>query len=278
MRERVRKAAEWRVTRARKYLWQWLHVRSGFGATPIFVVGAQRSGTNMFMDTVERSPRVWTYNEGSWRAFRDYRLRPPERIAGLIRRCPARAVVFKPLCDSHLVDRLLEQHQGSKAVWIYRRYADVINSGLHMWGGNERAIRWIAEGRWRDLGWRGERLSLEAIDLVERHYQEGVSPADATALFWYLRTGFFFELGLARDPRVLLVRYEDLVGDPESNFRRCFDFLGCEFERDWVADIVTTSVGKKEAPPLKPEIESLCEERLARFDECHAAARAGTAS
>ena len=269
MLEGIRSAAAWRLGRARKFAWQWLHVRSGLGSAPFFVVGAQRSGTNMFMDTVERSPLVWTYNEGAASAFRQYRLREPERIARLVRRGPARAVVFKPLCDSHLTDRLLEQQPGSKAIWIYRSYPDVINSGVKMWGGNERAMRWISEGRWLDLGWRGERLSLEAIDLVERHYKEGLSPAEATAMFWYLRTSFFFELGLYRDPRVLLVRYEDLVGDPERSFRRCFAFLGCEFEPGYVADVVTTSVGKEDPPPLRSEISALCDERMRQFDTCY---------
>ncbi len=220
----------------------------------------------MFMGTVDRSPQVWTYNEGSRVAFRDFRLRSAERTAWLVRRSRARAVVFKPLCDSHLADRLLEQLPGSKAIWLYRHYADVINSGLRMWGGNERAIRWIAEGRWLELGWRGERLSLEAMDLVEQHYQAGVSPQEATALFWYLRTGFFFELGLHRDPRVLLVRYEDLVGEPERSFGRCFAFLGCELESDWLSDVVPSSVGKHDPPALKPEIEALCEQRMRQFD------------
>ena len=266
---RIGDAARWRLTRARKFAWQWLHESSGLGATPIFVVGAQRSGTNMFMETVDRSPQVWTYNEGSRVAFRDYRLRSAERTARLVRRSPARSVVFKPLCDSHLTDRLLEQQPGSKAVWLYRSYADVINSGLRMWGGNERAIRWITEGRWLDLGWRGERLSLEALDLVEQHYRAGLSPQEATALFWYLRTGFFFELGLYRDPRVLLVRYEDLVGEPERSFGRCFAFLGCELELEWLSDVVVSSVGKHDPPPLKPAIQALCEQRMRQFDSCY---------
>ena len=81
--------------------------------------------------------------------------------------------------------------------------------------------------------------------------------------------GFFFELGLHRDPRVLLVRYEDLVGDPERSFRRCLAFLGCEFEPEYVADVVSTSVGKEEPQPLRSEISALCDERMRQFDSCY---------
>ncbi len=267
--QRLRDAVDWRVRRARKYLWQWRNLRSREGAAPVFVVGAQRSGTNMFMAAVDRSASVWIYNEGSRRAFSGVRLRRPQRIARLILRCPARTVVFEPVCDSHRTDRLLQQHPGSKAIWIYRSYVDVVNSAIPMWGGNQRAIRWIAEGNWRELGWRGERLSLETTDLVEHHYQEGVSPAEATALFWYLRTSFYFDLGLDRDSRVLLARYEDLVGDPQAAFRRCFELLGCEFEPELVSDIAASSVGNEAAAPIKPEIAELCEARMRQFDSSY---------
>ena len=170
------------LTRLRKYLWQRRRLASVGERTAVFVVGLQRSGTNMFMDTVDRSPLVWIYNEGARSAFVDFRLRPPEVIERLIERSPGKATVFKPLCDSHLTDRLLDRHPGSRAIWIYRSYVDAVNSGIRLWGGNERAIRWIAEERWQELDWRGERLGDEAIELVRRLHRDGISRSDATAL------------------------------------------------------------------------------------------------
>ena len=274
MLRRVSAAVRRRLRRSHKYLAQ-RRAPAAEPATPVFVVGAQRSGTNMFMQTVDRSPEIYSYNEHERAAFREFRLRAPELIERLVRDSSARAVVFKPLCDSHLTDRLLERHARSRAVWIYRRYPDVVNSALKMWGGNERAIRWIAEGRWQDLDWRGERLAPEAIELVQHQHREGLSAAESTALFWYLRTGFYFELGLDRSPRVLLARYEDLVGDPRASFARCFRFFGCELEPEQVAHVVTTSVGRRAPPRLKPEIERLCEQRMQEFDACYARSLAG---
>ena len=78
-------------------------------AEPRFVFGCQRSGTTMLVQTLDRSPELWLYNEYHRAAFDDrLRLRSFEVIDLLINRCRAQQVLFKPLCDNQRADRNLE--------------------------------------------------------------------------------------------------------------------------------------------------------------------------
>ena len=67
---------------------------------PVFVVGCQRSGTNMFLKVIDKPNSTWTYNEGTNAAFLNYRTRSLETLDALIHKTRARHIVFKPLCDS----------------------------------------------------------------------------------------------------------------------------------------------------------------------------------
>lgn len=264
---RLRDALARRAARARK----WLRQRRSGGRpatrTPVFVLGCQRSGTNMLISVLDRSTHTWTYDEGVGPAFVGYRLAEPEVVERCVARSLAPVVAFKPICDAQHADRLLERHPGSRALWIYRRVADVANSAVRNWGGHQKDImRWISEGDWHRLGWRGELLAPESVEKIEAIYSDKLSPEEAGALFWWLRNRIYFDLGLDRDERVLLVRYEDLVGDPPAQFRRIFDFVGCPWDDAVVEDVFATSVGKAPFPDIDPRIRELCDELTARLD------------
>jgi len=255
---------------------RWLRARRSFDArgarSALFVVGCQRSGTNMLAWTLERAPGAWVHHEHRWSAaFREYRLRPTPVLERLIARAPAPLVVFKPICDAHLTDRLLARHAGSRAVWIFRRYADVANSSVRNWPGHSRDIlRWIVEGDTDLLGWRGERLAPDAIGFVREVYRPEMPDEAAAAVFWWLRNRFFFELGLDRDPRVQLVRYEALVSDGDEPFERLFAFAGLPFEPRFVEAVFESSVGKSPFPAIDPRITARCDELLSRLEQSHA--------
>src|SRR5439155_22640456 len=105
-------------------------------------------------------------------AFREFRLRDPDRIATLVRRAHSRVVAFKSLCDSQHADVLLDQFQSARVVWPVRGYAAVAESALRKWG--DRHLDMM-----RHLGmdedyrhWVAERVPVErrtlARDLVDR--------------------------------------------------------------------------------------------------------------
>ena len=262
-------AAAKRVARAGRYL--KLYRRHGRGAKRVaFVLGCQRSGTNMLIWALGRSDSIWVYEEGSRPAFLGYRLAPQETLVRLVRRAPAPLVVFKPICDSHLADEILDGLPGSRALWIYRRYPDVVNSALRTWGDHQRNVmQWIAEGDWERLDWRGERLTRENQELVRRLAREGLDSHDGAALFWYLRNQFLFELGLDRDPRILLLRYEDLVEDPHRGFGRIAGFLDTVLEPRTYQQVFRSSVGREPPHSFGSEVRALCDGLLERLDAAH---------
>ncbi|MDJ0788664.1 MAG: sulfotransferase domain-containing protein [Myxococcota bacterium] len=272
----------------RDRLGRWLSARRRYGSdatrTPLFLVGCQRSGTNMVMWTLEKAPEVWPYHEHLISpAFRNYRLRETAVIDRLVARAPSPVVAFKPVCDSHLTDRLLDRHEGARAVWIYRRFADVANSNVANFGEHVRDImRWIVQGDTDYLDWRGERLSADAQELVRRCYRPDMSLFEAACLWWWLRNRFFFDLRLAEDPRVLMVRYEDLVSGDAEAFRELYRFAGCGFEERYLDDVFSSSIGKQDVPELAPEISDACaamqQELDATYEKLRDARRGGAQS
>lgn len=271
--QRIPAALIRRVQRARRYLWQRSNLAADLPRRALFVAGCQRSGTNMFLDIAAQSPRTWLYNEGDRAAFENFRLREAERIERLVAKSPAPTVLFKSLCDSHLADRLLAQQPTSQLLWIFRNYRDVANSAVRMWGPHQReTLLRIRDGAWDELGWRGERLGAESLGDVKRVCRDDLSDHEGAVLFWLLRNRFYFELGLDRRARVLLVRYEDLVSEPERFFARAFDFMDCAFDADFAAGARTTSIGREDPAALHPEIEALAERELERLLQAYGGA------
>src|ERR1700721_775604 len=72
----------------------------GGGDYVVFVGGVQRSGTEMVMDVLERSPDTRVFHEQDPRAFDRFELRADEVIRPLARSV-APCVVFNPFCDNH---------------------------------------------------------------------------------------------------------------------------------------------------------------------------------
>lgn len=221
------------------------------------MVGCQRSGTSMLVEALGASPSVWPHSEGTNRAFVDYRLREADRIAHLIRRGPAPVVAFKPICDSHLTDVLLDQHHGSRAVWIWRDHRDVSRSAITRWGDHQMdVIARLRAGRFEDLGWRGERVPAGLVDELRAMPLAG--PEDGAVLLWYLRNSFLLSLRLDHDPRVLIVRYEDLVADPGGVLGDVFGHIDVA-----VPDAAVAQIRRSEREPAPLEGASTAVTELA---------------
>lgn len=223
------------------------------GGTPVFVVGAQRSGTSIFIYALDRSLHTRTFLEQAPQIQDHWRIRPHEAIRSVLRRQHAPRVVMKPLWDSHRTDELLESFLGSRAIWLYRWYPDVTRSAVKFFGGWQRDLMSAIARRDREAaGWVMERLSEQDFEFVARQVAEGLDESGGAALFWYLRNRFYFSLGLDRDPRVLLLRYRDLVSQPERVFKHVCSFLEIPFEDRLVEDIEAGSDRRTPAPEHLP--------------------------
>lgn len=142
-RERVATAvAKWRWRRS-----DGLPVGTG---RPVYVVGLQRSGTNMLLRGLDEAPEVEVHNENDRRLFHRFRMRPDTVLLDVIARSRHRIVLVKPLCDSQRVDELLALPTATpgRAVWVVRDVDDRARSEVSKFGdSNLQALQRIAAGQ-----------------------------------------------------------------------------------------------------------------------------------
>jgi hypothetical protein len=245
----------------------------------VFLVGVQRSGTNMIVRGLEAAPEFEVHNENDARAFERFLLRPLPVVRDVVNRSRHRYVLFKPLCDSHRTAELLDGFgtlSPARAIWAYRSMDGRVASALAKFGDvNLRVLRGIAAGEGATW-WQAQGLSDETIGLLRSFDYDAMSPATASALFWYLRNRLFFDLGLDRRDDVALVSYDAVLADPEARMRRLCGFLAFDWRPELVAHIE-----RRSAPPngsradIDPRVRSLGDELLQRMNEVVAADRSG---
>jgi hypothetical protein len=251
------------------------------GTTParaVYIVGAQRSGTTMLLDALGRLPGVETYGESDPRAFESFRIRGPEIISGILRASRSRAVVFKPLCDSHRTASLLEQLGPTisppRAVWVYRSPDDRIRSSVARFGdSNLQVLRRIAEAG--DLtSWQAGGLSNDRIALLRSFDYDHLSAESAAGLFWYVRNSLYFDDGLDRRQDVTLCSYDAFVASPDPSMQALCRFLGLKYDK--------ASVRRVRASPSRPalaldeRVRTLCDEMIKQLDTARLAQASAT--
>jgi hypothetical protein len=251
----------------------------------LFVVGCQRSGTTILVDTLDKDWRVKTYGEFSgvnrpaagrrpWsiRSQSRYsiRLKPLDEVAAKLERCPHPLVVLKPLVESQRTPSILRGIDRAVAVWVFRHYRDVARSNVKLFTPEVRRYNLEPIVREQPDSWRAELVPEDVRELVVRHYSPDMNPFDGAALFWLARNRLFFELDLAREERVMPLKYEDLVADPELSLGRLYRHAGIAFPGPWIAEgIHHSSIGLGREVELSPEIEQACEELWSRLNEAY---------
>lgn len=231
-----------------------------------FVAGMQRSGTNMLMELLEWS--LWTdvYHETDSRAFANYEMRPPEVIRATVTRSPAPRIVIKALCELDLLPRLMDTFAPARTLWVLRSLDDTVNSAIRSFGDFADLLHRMARDP-MEGGWRGRGMSADTAEMLRRIDHAHINEATAAAVMWYYRNVLFFELGLDQDPRVRLIRYEDLVREPARLMREIFEFLSIEDWSPWVVRHVhPRSVGKSPPAPIETTVRRLCDGLRDRFD------------
>jgi hypothetical protein len=254
-----------KALRVRKVLWAIRKGRPGH-ARPVFILGAQRSGTTILIESLNRSLETEVHGEASPHAMRDWRIRDAPVIEDLISNSPHRIVIFKPLTDSHRAGDFLSLAESARAIWMYRNAADRANSAVAQFGStNLDHLSGFVRGDLLDT-WQAQGLSDESMALLRRFNYDDMSPHSAAALFWYIRNILYFEQQLDSDTRVLPLAYEDLVTNPAGTMRGVSEFIGCTFEPVLYDSIHGKSLGRAESN-LAPEVDALCAtmyERLRR--------------
>jgi hypothetical protein len=255
----------------RKSRWRRSHSVAP-NAVPVFVVGVQRSGTNMLVRGLERSPEFEVRNENDSESFERFLLRPDPVVRNLVERSGHRYVLFKPLCDSHRIGAILDQlgtPSPGRAIWAYRDVRGRVRSAVQKFGSaNLDALRRIAAGEGEGM-WQAGGLGPDRLELIRSFDYDRMSPESAAALFWYLRNALFFDLELDTRTDVVLASYRATVGGPEKAIRALCGALDLEYQPALIAHIDARS--SRPSPPLDldPRIAELCDGLEARLDAAY---------
>jgi hypothetical protein len=237
---------------------------------PIFLVGCGRSGTSMFIWQLEKSWQIQLYNEDHQAAFDEYRLRDFGVVARLVDESDAPFTLFKPILDTVQTMELLNHFPGSKAIFAFRHYTDVINSSLKKFGTYNRINHvkgWVTEDFAEFTVCPPPEASKTAVRTL---WADDLSPEEGAALYWLFYNRLYYDLGLHDDPRTILIRYETLVTEPREQFEKVIAFLEAEFEEKMVEGVHAKSINKNDPPPLRPAIMTACEELYEQLSQ-HAA-------
>ncbi|RAO46580.1 hypothetical protein ONO86_03116 [Micromonospora noduli] len=261
-----------------KRRWRRRHGRTPGSAMPVYLVGLQRSGTNMLVRGLDAAPEVEVRNENDSTLFHRFQLRPDPVLTATLHRSRHAYVLVKPLCESHRVDELLALPgvTPGRALWVYRDVDDRARSEVAKFGdANLRALSAIADG---SIGrrWQGQRLDADTVELVRAHDPRSLDPHSGAALFWYVRNSLFFQLGLDRRADVLLCRYDSLVAQPAAQLRRLCAFLDFPYHSRLHAHIAPRAshgaAGHRRLP-IDPGVRARCDELTDRLDRAAADAR-----
>lgn len=257
--DRIDPVGRWRGRRARR-AWQRTEAPEPGTATLVLVVGAQRSGTNMVVNMLDR-PWSMVFRESDRALFRDFVLRPLADVRPVIAGCRARAVVVNPLCDSHRTREMLDADLAlaSHALWVHRNVDDRVASAVAKFGDqNRRMIEAIADGS-AGAAWYAQGITDDDHERCRDAVARGLTVADGSALFWYLRNRLLFTTGLTERHDVVVVSYDELVADPELVGAHVVESLGLPPDPAMFTHIHRGGY-RAERVELSPPVRALCDE------------------
>jgi hypothetical protein len=239
----------------RKLLWSIFKSQAP-NARAVYIFGAQRSGTTLLLDCLEKSMEFDVLGESS-RAMVNYRIRSDEEIKKIVAGSHHRIAVFKPLTDSHRACEYLSLTPQSKALWAFRRVEDRANSAVAKFGDhNLQILSGFAKGEGFDR-WQAQGLSEDSLELLRSFDYSKMTPEIAAAIFWYIRNSLYFELGLDKHDGVLPLAYEDLVRQPGEVMRGVCRFVEADYKDAMVKHVHAKSIGRSESK-LPQHIQDLC--------------------
>jgi len=249
--------SSYKVNKARTWCHGMLHPCK----TPriVWVFGCQRSGTTMLRNFIGFDPRVNDQGEGDPPFFRQMpvtdlqylRLRPDAEVARLLAEQRNQVVLLKPLHDSQRATALLNAFPGSKGIWIFRHYREVILSHLTYYKGRYEALPYL-----RDLlelnkkSWKAEGLGPEMRRFIQEHKELATTPTAAFALFWLARNSLLFD---QEHPEMIAFNYNSLVEQPV----KALGMLGAHIQLDLAATYARFPQRLERDRPLPDDVPAL---------------------
>lgn len=232
---------------------------------PIFVLGSQRSGTNMLFEHFQNRSDTDPYNEDDQAAFENFLLHPFDQIHHLLQHAKAPVVAFKPICDSHRFAEFVEAFPDGSFIWLTRYYKDVANSAIRNFQFSDRAIRKVCTGQ-TGGGWFQEGVSAESEAILREVYDPELSRFELACLVWWARNRVVLEQNVDQAPRTLMLAYEKLVTEPAEVFSFMCEVLGLSPQPQAHRHVHSRSIKRHTYDPVAPRIEALCDELTAEIE------------
>lgn len=192
----------------------------------VFIFGCQRSGTTMLRNFIGFHPAISDHGEGDppyfWQVpledMRYLRLVPNEEIQRLIKKQKSPVVLIKPLHDSQRAAELLQMFTGSRGLWIFRHYREVILSHLNYYKGRYDPLPYLKDLlELKAASWKAEALSSEMKSFISEHMHLATNATAGYALFWLARNSLLFDQ-IANN--LMTVNYADLIEHPQASLRK----------------------------------------------------------
>ena len=196
-------------------------------------------------------------------AWQDY-----PTVLGRLRRIPFEVVAAKPLVESDRAIELMDAAEPVKAIWMLRHYQGVARSNVRRFGEDNpyRDLQpFCSDDR---LDWRCRGATEEIRETVIGLMNEGLSPLDAAALFWWARNQLYFEQQLWRDERIRIIRYERACNYSEEVVEALSDYLEIPLPQRSIAFKVRPQPDGSQVTELHPDVERLCRARWDSFAGC----------
>lgn len=254
--EKLKKAKKYALNRSRKLAWR-LTKRWRGNTVPVFIFGAQRSGTTMLGECLGNSPEILNMGEFDKKAFDQHSIRDLQIVKQLIDKSAYKYLVLKPLMDSNRALELLDLRPESKGIWLYRHYADRVNSAVKHSGRHPLDVfnNYKKSG---DVSWQLRGLDELDSEIIRKLDIDALTVNDGAALMWYIRNKLFFNLKLERLHNMYILSYEDLVSDVAAEVSSLTKFIGCDYSSKMVEGVHKQSVRKNSPPKIDSFIEGLC--------------------
>ena len=239
----------------------------------LIILGCQRSGTTMLGTLFSNDLRAAVLQEQNIATVgSSLRLHPWGTVNDILHSQRAPLIVIKPIVESQWAPELLEHVADSRVVWMYRDFRAVVRSNVKRFHSQIEGLRIAVEGH--PPSWRNERLSSATQELQKRYYQADMSREDAAAVGWYARNSLYFEAELHKRPDVMLLKYEELVRQPQPTIADVYKFIELPLPRRPIwKEVDSSSLGCSGEVAVDPELAKTCALLQQRLDDCYSLQR-----
>jgi len=224
---------------------------------PVFIMGCGRSGTTMLLNAFHRDDRVEALGENDPKISLNYMLMT-DKLALAIKYCKAPVLISKPILNSFDALMALKSYERAKIIWLLRDYKDMIASSIKMFGP-------VASGYMKNLvlfkkgdNWLSAGMPTETLEILSKLDSTAFTDYDWMGLLWWSVNRTIMIDRLYESERLLLLKYEALVGDPNAVFRQVYEYIGLQYNNRASKYVYASSVGRGAAIQLHAHVQEMC--------------------